>query len=266
MLIQSLSHAADPKKPSTASASGLPERILSCLVALERDGIAIEPLEDCRKCRFHAGVPEALVQGWTHTSAEELKRAMWTLRRLKLISKKSLDTWPYLKRMSLRHADGRSFKIHCWTRGDEDEATFQVIVDWPSASEAPREPELLDHNSQVAVLAIPPKLGEVATNVIRHYSPGVGPFFKVLKAGIELLEQDAVPQVLDDLVTLSQVAPLTGYSKRHLERLVGTQLPPPDIAGGAGKSNKWYWSNLRGPLSKLSKKILPSRFPGSQLI
>jgi predicted DNA-binding transcriptional regulator AlpA len=72
---------------------------------------------------------------------------------------------------------------------------------------------------------------------------------------------------LDELVTLSQVAPLTGRAKRTLERYLkdGT-LPQPDFRGGEGKSHKWYWKTLRPALSKLCNRVLPPRFPGSRII
>lgn len=66
--------------------------------------------------------------------------------------------------------------------------------------------------------------------------------------------------LLDDLVTLAQVAPLTGRSKRTLE---GYQLPEPDERGGGGRSHKWYYKRLRSALEKHSKRLLPKTFPAS---
>jgi len=72
---------------------------------------------------------------------------------------------------------------------------------------------------------------------------------------------------IDELVTLSQVAPLTGVSKRTLERyLKDDKLPQPDFPGGEGKSHKWHWSTLHPALSKLCNRILLSRFPGARII
>ncbi len=70
---------------------------------------------------------------------------------------------------------------------------------------------------------------------------------------------------IDELRTLSQVAPLTGLTKRTLERHL-KELPEPDVRGGNGKANKWYWSKIRPPLEKISKRPLPRRFPGSQIM
>jgi len=72
---------------------------------------------------------------------------------------------------------------------------------------------------------------------------------------------------IDELVTLSQVAPLTGHTKRTLERYLNDEkLPQPDVRGGDGKANKWYWSTIRPPLQKMSGRLLPERFPGSQIL
>jgi hypothetical protein len=71
----------------------------------------------------------------------------------------------------------------------------------------------------------------------------------------------------DDLVTLSQLDPIVGYSKRTLERwLADGCLPKPDVRGGDGKPNKWYWSTLRPLLQEKSRRVLPVRFPGSRII
>lgn len=54
---------------------------------------------------------------------------------------------------------------------------------------------------------------------------------------------------LDELVTLSQVEPLTGKKKRTLERyLAAGTIPQPDVRGGEGKAHKWYWKTLRPAL------------------
>ena len=71
---------------------------------------------------------------------------------------------------------------------------------------------------------------------------------------------------LDDLVTLDQIAPLTGLQKRTLERYLSSgQLPAPDIRGGGGKAHKWFYSNLRDALSEFTQRPLPQRFPGGRI-
>jgi hypothetical protein len=72
---------------------------------------------------------------------------------------------------------------------------------------------------------------------------------------------------LSELVTLDQVAPLTGLSKRSLERYLSKgALPEPDARGGNGRANKWQWHNIRPALAKIAKKSLPEVFPGSRFI
>jgi len=72
---------------------------------------------------------------------------------------------------------------------------------------------------------------------------------------------------IDALVTLVQVAPLLGLSKRTLERYTNKGLlPPPDFRGGGGKANKWLWKNLQPALVAVSKRLIPKRFPASQII
>jgi len=71
----------------------------------------------------------------------------------------------------------------------------------------------------------------------------------------------------NELVTLSQAAAIIQKSKRTLENyLRDEKLPPPDVVGGDGKSNYWYWGNIRPELEKLSSKLLPERFPTSRFM
>lgn len=76
-----------------------------------------------------------------------------------------------------------------------------------------------------------------------------------------------VAEELSELVTLDQVAPLTGLSKRTLERYVQDgRIPQPDVPGGGGRAHKWYWNAIGPALSKVTNKPLPDRFPGSRII
>ena len=81
----------------------------------------------------------------------------------------------------------------------------------------------------------------------------------------EDIKPDESPE-LDDLVTLDQVAPLTGLQKRTLERYLSKgDLPQPDIRGGGGKAHKWFYSNLRDALSEFTQRSMPERFPAVAL-
>jgi hypothetical protein len=71
----------------------------------------------------------------------------------------------------------------------------------------------------------------------------------------------------DELVTLTQIAALVFLAKRTHERYVKQgKIPESDFRGGDGKANKWYWKPVRPALSKLSKRNMPERFSGSQII
>lgn len=87
------------------------------------------------------------------------------------------------------------------------------------------------------------------------------------RSGIKVSQREqAKGDELDDLVTLDQVAPLTGLSKRSLERHLKKTLPPPDIPGGHGKAHRWYWRNLRAGLENITNRQLPVRFPASRIV
>ncbi len=67
---------------------------------------------------------------------------------------------------------------------------------------------------------------------------------------------------VDPLVTFATVAPVTGLRKRTLDGYLRKgKLPDPDIRGGGGRPHKWHWSRLRPDLEKVSRKILPEKFP-----
>jgi len=72
---------------------------------------------------------------------------------------------------------------------------------------------------------------------------------------------------VEQLVTLSQVAPLTGRVKRTLERyLKRGDIPTPDVPGVGGGAHQWYWSTLRPALVKIGLRKIPIRFPASRII
>jgi len=73
--------------------------------------------------------------------------------------------------------------------------------------------------------------------------------------------------VIDELVTLDQIAPLVGQSKRTLERYLKQGLiPEPDYRGGNGKAHKWLWRNVRASLESVAGRELPEKFPGSRIV
>ena len=68
----------------------------------------------------------------------------------------------------------------------------------------------------------------------------------------------------DDLVTLEQVAGLTGLRKRSLERyLQDGKICKPDRPGGGGRSNLWYYQRIKPDLEGITTHALPEKFPGT---
>jgi hypothetical protein len=77
-------------------------------------------------------------------------------------------------------------------------------------------------------------------------------------------EEDHSPSVVEDYVTLDQMAAWVSRSKRTLERMKTRQsnpLPTPDIEGGAGKADEWIWSRVRPWLEREFRRKLPDSAP-----
>ncbi len=150
---------------------------------------------------------------------------------------------------------------------------FTVEVSAPSTVRQPLEPEeadgVVDHFPSAAFAEV---VEAVRAAVKRAQSASQDDL--ALKSmdedgGPPPAYDDSAPpsEALDELVTLNQAAVLAAMSKRTLERYVTKgDLPEPDFRGGGGKAHKWYWRNLRAALEKLSKRILPERYPGSRII
>ena len=84
---------------------------------------------------------------------------------------------------------------------------------------------------------------------------------------VERFLTDESGWIPDELVTLSQVEPLTGRKRRTLERYVKDgKIRSADFPGGGGKASYWYWHHIREDLNKITNRELPMRFPGSRLI
>jgi len=87
-----------------------------------------------------------------------------------------------------------------------------------------------------------------------------------VKAAIPV-ENNTADQPVQELVTLAQVAALTGIKKRTLERyLHDGKLPIANFPGGEGKASKWFWSTIGPAMESVCDRKLPKRFPGSQII
>ena len=72
------------------------------------------------------------------------------------------------------------------------------------------------------------------------------------------VEVEEIPQT----VTLDQMAAVVSRHKKTLERRKsdGT-LPQPDVHGGGGKPDEWYWSKVKPILEGYYDRKLPARFP-----
>lgn len=107
-----------------------------------------------------------------------------------------------------------------------------------------------------------------------HCATAGGPEYVVpvwvdVKVGLQriIIRHGEDGAIVDELVTLDQVAPLTGLTKRTLDgHLRKGNLPKPDVKGGGGKAHKWNYQILRPSLALLSRKILPKKFPGSRIL
>jgi hypothetical protein len=67
-------------------------------------------------------------------------------------------------------------------------------------------------------------------------------------------------------VTLDQAAAMVNRSKRTLERRktrTNNPLPPPDVQGGGGRPDEWFWLRIRPWLEQEYKKKLPEKFPAA---
>jgi len=72
------------------------------------------------------------------------------------------------------------------------------------------------------------------------------------------LANDSSYKSIPYYIDLDQASVLANRNKRTLERwLKDGKLPPPTIRGSKGVKSEWLWSNLRDPLSKVSRRILP---------
>ncbi len=117
-------------------------------------------------------------------------------------------------------------------------------------------------NTTVQDTRLRPDMTHPVTSLSDHPYRAVAMAVELFMASIRAAE-DAI----DDLVTLDQVAPLVGQSKRTLERYLKQGLiPEPDFRGGSGKAHKWLWGSLRPALAEFAGRELPEKFPGSRIV
>jgi hypothetical protein len=87
-------------------------------------------------------------------------------------------------------------------------------------------------------------------------------FTRRLTLAVDLLQEICA---LDrETVTLDQAAGMVNRRKRTLERYKihpKHPLPDPDIEGGGGKADEWYWSTIRPWLEQVWNRKLPEKCP-----
>lgn len=223
------------------------------------------------KIRFGLGVPEVFLRACVLASDEALKSATRPLLIRQLIRQEKGQAWVTMSRKHRFAAPGGGVVELEFRRADPEKVMRSSLeasgVKFKVATKGKK------HRKQVTELLWNVFEARVGVRIAQDArvlvfssasKTGFGAFISVTARGLDLL--DTIGDVFepDTLVRLSQVAPLTGLSKRTLERHVARGiLPAPDVRGGQGRAHKWYWSNLRSVLAKISRKRLPDRFPGS---
>jgi hypothetical protein len=99
----------------------------------------------------------------------------------------------------------------------------------------------------------------VPCNCPRHEQPQVRPVAQPPSSSTTA-ETAGRKMEIPCLVTLRQVAPLVGRSKRTLENYV-KEMPPARVAGKTGSTHCWDWRELRPWLEDTFNVTLPERFP-----
>ena len=226
--------------------------------------------------RFGIGVPEVFLKACVQADGSAYQSAIVSLQRRGLIRQRRMHAWPFpWCQLKFALPDGR-------------------VVDLERRQVTPAEAvQMLQHSfgGTIKVAARTRKRGRdtkrqsptylvearfnqkrrSGTRFIRFYRElqmvGAGRSLSITRRGLRLYDSIGDNFHPDELVRLSQVAPLTGLTKRTLERyLKNGSLPRPDVRGGNGRAHKWYWSNIRPALSKICNRQQPKQFPGSRMM
>jgi predicted DNA-binding transcriptional regulator AlpA len=252
---------------------------LSILRALEYLGVQGCDSADSRrratapKIRFATGVPQVFLRACVLIDNEPFESAVVPMLSLDLVRREKSKAWPLLSRkhqFALR--DGGIVELR-WRRIKPIEMMDVLheslggrITPAKNSRKRAKTDESQDWNSVEAWVAIKTAHRSRALRVQSLHQEGFGPFMSITPRGLDLLDSFGEDDEPDALVRLSQIAPLTGLSKRTLDRYMrDKKLPVPDLRGGGGYAHKWYWSNIRTALAQFSKKRLPERFPGSRI-
>lgn len=256
--------------------------VLQCLHQLEIEGCssATPKGKACLpKVILDCGVPAILLKVWMRDDAE-LPKALRSLLRRRLIRKKRHKIWPLFAMMRLQINDGRVIMLE--DKGSDDSAMEACLANIPGVKisrgkkRGGRRPSARGPLKKIAtsghclVVLVGTPDGKMIRNVkhiVELTSGDAGDFYLLTAKGVDLLDDADGAPMIGQLVTLSDVLPLTGFSQRTLERRIKDgKLPPPEFPGGHGRANKWFWHKLRPALQIVSRRNLPVRFLGSQII
>lgn len=226
------------------------------------------------KYTFGYGVPGIVLMAWVQVAeSQELRAEMRPLHRRGLLWCEALKRWPPMPTRLLT-TDGRVIMIlHEQISAQGPRKTLKVSR---PRRRKPQETDLLAGmwNRTLPGLYLASYTGKPDGTKFRNvtvnhewHPQGAGKYYTITEKGLALLDDSDGGPEISELVTMSQVAPLTGRKKRTLERCLQQELiPRPDFGGGGGHAHKWYYHQLRPHFEKMVSRQLPFRFPGSRII
>ncbi len=252
--------------------------VLRALAYLECDGCLSagpEGRPTVPKIRF-SGVPEPLLRAWVQVDGEAFTSTILPMERRRLIRSTRKRAWPFpWAKFRFALPDERVMDMERRRVTPDEVGRLLQQTCGGIYKPAPRSRT----RTRVAEPEHATNLLEARFEEHRRAGPRVARFYRTINmidAGCFLSITDRGLQLHDtigddfqpnELVRLSQCAPLTGLSKRTIERhLRRGDIPRPDVVGGDGSANLWYWSSIRPPLQAITKRLLPERFPGSRVI
>ena len=232
-------------------------RMLDALRVLDFEGAQLVGASTHAMIHFGNGVPKILLRAWLDLIPATLNKAIKVTLRMGFVTVQTGDLFQTMLPWGFPVQDRTQAKM-MFARPDGK----VVLIRWEPV--APRgfavEAGCGDLEAD----------GKISTNLLFFTLKmnSTEQLIRISGDGLKWLDgtSEYMP-ALDDLVTLSQVAPLAGRGKRTLERyLRDGKLPEPDVPGGNGAPHRWYWRTIRPALEKMGRRILPARFPASQII
>ncbi|MCK6486639.1 MAG: hypothetical protein L6R00_21220 [Phycisphaerae bacterium] len=241
----------------TVVSTELQYRLLDALRYLDFEGARLVNVQHPTVIRFGKGIPKVFLRAWLDWLPPRVNDVVKLADRRGLITVQLGNLFETMLPWGLPGRDRTRVKL-IFARPDGKHAVIQWTPLAPSGFVVIAAGGDLDRDGTLRSNAFIPRIKPNATEQLIRIS---GDGLKWLESG------SGCSTPGDELVTLSQVAPLTGRTKRTLERYIRSgQLPAPDVHGGQGVANRWRWSTLRPALEKVSKRLLPEQFPGSRIM